>query len=631
VYINKKFERSLAMVSILLLSGCNGGTGSKNVVAENNALWSNTKSLRAEEAENLRPGRGYNSLTGTIAPASCFLTTSIQNGPTNGNIDFKLNKDMVDYFNQLKEQFSGSYTSPVYSGSLLLKFLNEINTSRTSISYIFHSFSTRTITMSYGYGTNILSPEGKQIYGDGNNPDFIKLCGDTLIKSYAEDADLVVAFNFNFENYEQKTEFYNQLTAGYKTGGTESTIVKASFENLFELAQQSSNNSASMSVNAVQSGGNSTNLATIVTTYGSDCGKSGASSGCDMLLQGLSNYAGNFASQFGQQSPDQDGMYVNRNMIFNGKFVATQKLSDVGLTIPAILYPPELAEIRKHLDDRYKEETGYIERINNILNNYPVNYEWRFEELMKNTKNELESQIKEFQINNADICWTSSASESDILTCKADAERILNTPIPFDKLSEINAGVAKMLVINVTKNKQDQINLYFDPATGLFSDGELKHNFQQASLKNHETFFVDQYLPESGQLPARIVGYYVQGVNYNPVGGNICVGGKYKIYLGSIDGPDFPTIYRVCSSSGITTRLYDYHEAASPFAFLSQKSPPGGSWKDNCDQNRVSYDGHMLSAFCRGSDGSDYVSTRSKVGVNGSCTVNMDGQLNCHD
>jgi hypothetical protein len=161
-------------------------------------------------------GVGYSSDGGIMAPSICFNVESLNKGAQKSNLS--VNETLTSQ--QLASDFgidlslSGSYSGFSAGDSFsYLKNHEETDTSY-SINYM-HKIYYQNVAYYALNSKLLLNSTGKTIYNNGNNPSFRLFCGDHLVDSWINGAEVIATLKFNFKNISDKETFKHSFAAGY--------------------------------------------------------------------------------------------------------------------------------------------------------------------------------------------------------------------------------------------------------------------------------------------------------------------------------------------------------------------------------------------------------------------------------
>ena len=225
----------------------------------------------------------------------------------------------------------------------------------------FYFLSQKKVEITYkGKGLDILSDFGKGVYQNGKGKYFGQVCGENPIV-YAEIGSvLIINYSLEIEKINTNKEMQEILTKAVRPEDLTSKI---------NSVVTSSGMRGSIEITAMQIGGESHRLPEILK---SEQGKYMLSrcdlrnmAACDKIINDIVSYSrDNFQNQM-EKSP------IEKLVLLREKF-ETEPISNYGLVYPKTLLSQKQREIRKYLEDLYKECLYYIEILEFIKEYLPL-------------------------------------------------------------------------------------------------------------------------------------------------------------------------------------------------------------------------------------------------------------------
>lgn len=278
-----------AIASSALLSGC-GGNDAPAIP--------NTPSLNASRISG-DIGQGYDSITRSIKPTYCIRPPQGEEwkevGSSSATLSMSLESDRTKIARSIGVDVEASYSVVSASAS----FYRETETDDFSAAYIFGgaiSFKERQVGPDY-----IVNPQLA-----GFDPvDWREYCGDSFVQKVARGASLYSAMKFRFKSRDEKQSFEAKMKA---SGGLYSVSAA------LKTAQSFSNQSISVSVSAVQVGGDVTQLNRILNGgSAASCALSDVKK-CLEFVDSIESYVSN---DFPKQFRDSNGVLLSGSTLEN--------------------------------------------------------------------------------------------------------------------------------------------------------------------------------------------------------------------------------------------------------------------------------------------------------------------------
>lgn len=314
--------------------------------------------------DNINPGGGFSSDTQQTAPELCYNATISSLSKPTSTIDLGASQSFYDIQNTIKESITAKGGFGMFSASASASYLRSIEDKYYSLSLSYHAIYHSTTNVQLGgYGQNVLTDFGKEIYNDGNNPYFGLVCGDQYTKSFEQGALLLLSINLEFKNNVQKEEFNAHAGASF------GNVFSASGD-IQKVASQYSIDGL-VSMQAYQIGGYPSQLSKILNKDGNGdyyvltCSLQNMDN-CINAASGMLDYAvDNFPNQISFQN--------NTGLTPLGiGWASYQPIYYVGLTPPQSFVTPQVEESREILADNFVQMQYYLQRFENLQEGYPV-------------------------------------------------------------------------------------------------------------------------------------------------------------------------------------------------------------------------------------------------------------------
>lgn len=263
-----------------------------------------------------------------------------------GNQHSIINFDSSTDYRSLKKEFqtnnkiNGIYH--IFSGSAEINYLNSVQDTDYALTIHYYQKIQNSVYFTYPSSkSKILTDLGKEIYDDGNNPNFRFLCGDYLISNYEEGAGLVISIIVNFKSNADKKNFEFKSDASL---GPFANIIHSLNRDLDKLHIK-----ARIRITGFQFGGNPEELSKILSGYTSSCDVQKLNDCSNIVNQLVSYTADIFPNQFKKSN---EGIWENL-FINTGKIQKLYSLSEVGLTLSDSFVTTELHDARKEITTNY--------------------------------------------------------------------------------------------------------------------------------------------------------------------------------------------------------------------------------------------------------------------------------------
>ncbi len=213
-----------------------------------------------------------------------------------------------------------------------------------------------------GQGEELLSEMGETLYANGKNEYFGLLCGNKLIDTAEIGAILALHLSLTINEVHKSPLIQNYLA---------NVDADNSIQKITEIVQ-SSGITGSLSIKAIQIGGDAHKIGNILTKdqsgnyYAVRCELRNMLA-CQGAISGLLNYARN------SFIPNVEDVENIQKLVLLRENFTTVSLSKYGLEVPIYQIKKEDMEIRNAIESMYKESLYYIEKTNNIIAILPNN------------------------------------------------------------------------------------------------------------------------------------------------------------------------------------------------------------------------------------------------------------------
>ncbi len=321
--------------------------------------------IRASNTDNSTPGNGMIKVFGMPMSFNCFKNNkdpkNIKFGNLSGQINFSRSVSLKDLSSVLNISAGAEISYASFSATANASYLKDVTDSRYTDNFTF--IQTYSADANYDlpddYGTDLLNQTAakalaQQKFGD--------ICGDSFIINSKAGASLITTVTLNFNSAEDKNEFDTKFK------GSISGI--ASITQEFKNAVTKSGISATLSVKAIQNGGDPAKLAQIFgkpseTGYPiSNCNKENIQS-CNKIIDNIISYA---------QGEFQNGLDLNNPHSLYYFNPSSEKYSTFGINyIPENLSPLTKTAIAK-LTKQYQndlEDKVYLSKYISYLSSNP--------------------------------------------------------------------------------------------------------------------------------------------------------------------------------------------------------------------------------------------------------------------
>ncbi|WP_186645563.1 hypothetical protein [Fluviispira vulneris] len=303
--------------------------------------------IRSSNTDNSTPGNGMVKVFGMPMSFNCFKNNkdpkNIKFGNLSGQINFSRSVSQKDLSSVLNISAGAEISYAWFSATANASYLKDITDSRYTDNFTF--IQTYSADASYelpdDYGIDLLNQTAAKALAQKK---FGQICGDSFISNSKAGATLITTVTLNFNSAQDKTEFDTKFK------GNISGI--ASITQEFKNAVTKSGISATLSVKAIQNGGDPSKLAQIFgkpseTGYPiSNCSKENIQE-CNKIIDNIISYAqGEFQNGLDLSNP-QSLYYFNPS---------SEKYSTFGINyIPENLSPLTKSAIAK-LTKQYQSD-----------------------------------------------------------------------------------------------------------------------------------------------------------------------------------------------------------------------------------------------------------------------------------
>ena len=467
------FSISKIIASSLIVCGCNSGHSgnSLNTLAKSDeAIQAATKNLKTTNTiENAMPGNGFIEIFGMPKQTNCFINArdaeniKISNVAGTVNFDRAIAKEELSSLLNVSAGAEISYS--MFSASANASYLKETTDTRYSdnFTYIQTYAGDANYDIPDKYGNELLNNIGRGALTQGK---FGQVCGDSFILSSKAGALLTTTVSINFNTAADKTAF----DTSFKGGVTGIASITAAFK-------QAVNNkkvAATLTVRALQNGGDPAKLAQIFGKplegkgYAvSTCGPDDLDS-CSQIINGIISYA---QDEFGKKLDIQ-----NPNTIYY--FSPTvAKYSDFGIGFDMNKLTEETKSSIKFLNKQYThdlENKLYLTKyLLNIAGN-PLYQEYISPSLTGDVKLLLNKIEPLLQISSEalDNCYNINANT----TCSDFVNRVNVIHKEFEKKGYLKKINALKTVIYQTHENQDMSDVGGDTTSIIYIPISVNNN-----------------------------------------------------------------------------------------------------------------------------------------------------------
>ena len=366
-----------------------------------------TNNLANKEPIDENPTAGYSSDTGKFATSLCYHPTTVTRTEQSASVKFQGTSDLKQVATEFGVDLSASGTYQDLTLSNTSTYLHGSASTDLSVSYYYWYKVTDKVKYTYGLSKELLlNNQGRAIYSNGDNALFRIYCGDWLVDSYDEGGAIIVTIKVLFSKKTDKDSFSNTSGLSFTDLATASLKIQ---ENT-----TTSNSKIKIVLSAKQIGGDPSQLGKIFPskdTQVENCDK-GSTTSCQDIIQGVINYAANvLPTQF---TKTNTSLFKNP-FVRIGTFKLLQsvdgilRLAPTFLTSDVINYRNELLTF---INNNYK----ILNKINYILNSYPVKLKSNIQTILNNTKQNALNNI-DLLFGNGDSLYRASDCAVNILDC----------------------------------------------------------------------------------------------------------------------------------------------------------------------------------------------------------------------
>jgi hypothetical protein len=348
---SKLVKLSAVMIALMSCYDINA-----EAVEKNGALLSASAKTLA-----IQPGIGYSSDMEGIASTICFAPLKVIEGVqqhsefswTQSQSVEKITSDL-----ELTAELSGK--KGIFSANSTLNYLNSLKENDLSLSVNYYQLISADTIMYYTYDPeNILTPEGKKLYNNGNNPMFRSLCGDTLISSYNIGALLILSLQIDFYDQESKQTFKS------KVGASVGDFINASSTISKEMTKYGLR--GMIKVRGYQLGGDPSQLGKALRISATQCDVNNIAA-CQETVIGLAEYASKeFPTQF---QKDDTGRIWLSPLVQLGGYTKDYSLNDLKMAMPPTYVIPEVQEARNALISAKESNQYYFDHLDSLISHY---------------------------------------------------------------------------------------------------------------------------------------------------------------------------------------------------------------------------------------------------------------------
>ncbi len=330
---------SIIVVPCVALTSCNNNAGGSNNIEqklhlthhltqkekllnqkfENNNLWqeylkTNDQYLKANIEPPVHMGTSYDSRTSMPKRISCLVNyydpNNVKISNPQGSAEMSSLSSAEEISKMMNIGISGKGGWGPFSASISAQYLENTVNNRQDMHFNYHQTAIADISYNIqGLGNNILSKDARDILERGEGEDgFATVCGDSFVASANVGATLYVDIIIHFDSAEHRKSFDASIQ------GKAMSIASVAAE--FKNASSSYAKNSTISVAAMQSGGNAQKLAKlfgdkkpdgnypIVDCAGGEVDK------CVEILNGVIKYAQeDFAEGIDFTKPDNLTLY----------------------------------------------------------------------------------------------------------------------------------------------------------------------------------------------------------------------------------------------------------------------------------------------------------------------------------
>ncbi|BBH52170.1 hypothetical protein [Fluviispira sanaruensis] len=303
--------------------------------------------IRASNTDNSTPGNGMIKVFGMPMSFNCFKNNkdpkNIKFGNLSGQINFSRSVSLKDLSSVLNISAGAEISYASFSATANASYLKDVTDSRYTDNFTF--IQTYSADANYDlpddYGTDLLNQTAAKALAQQK---FIEICGDSFIINSKAGASLITTVTLNFNSAQDKTEFDTNFKA--------SISGIASITQAFKSAVSQKGISATLTVRAIQNGGDPRKLAHIFGKPSeagypiNNCSKDNIQA-CNQIIDSIISYAqGDFQS--GIDINNQNSLYY-----FNP---AIEKYSSYGINDGTKPLTPETKNAIDYLNNQYHQD-----------------------------------------------------------------------------------------------------------------------------------------------------------------------------------------------------------------------------------------------------------------------------------
>lgn len=365
--INRTFAKLLCSAPLVIVLPVCGSTNQSSTLIHDIPINRYIKHPPSKNLGAIIPGGGYSHDTQQIPPNVCYNTVVTATTGQTGTVNLNTAMSFSDLEKLLHFNVEADGGFGMFSAEADADYLRTIQDLDYSLSLNYSEFLFDTVMdRLVGPGQNALTESGKEIYNDPNiNKYFGILCGDEFISSYNQGASLLMGLNIRFSSHYDKETFSSHASASFGDLISASTSIQT-------MASQY-NVHGTVIIQAYQKGGNPAELSKILAKdpggifYALSCDLQHMDN-CVKAANGLLTYAvDNFPKQI-SFNPDKGLVPLGSG------FIHHDPISEYGLTPPPSLVTKEVLDDRAYLANALKENQYYQQKLDSLLNGYPVQW-----------------------------------------------------------------------------------------------------------------------------------------------------------------------------------------------------------------------------------------------------------------
>ncbi len=468
-------------------------------------------------SENSTPGNGIIKVFGMPRENNCFKNSKEKGTITFENLSGQINFTRAVSTKELESVLNVSAGAEVsygiFSATANANYLKEVSNSRYSenFSYVQTFSANAKYEIPDLYGNDLLNNIGRGALANGR---FTEVCGDAFIRSSKAGAVLITTVSIEFGSAKDKTEFDAQFKGGIKG--------IASITAAFKKTLSTSEMSATLSVKALQNGGDPSKLAQIFgqpiegSFAVSKCGKDDIQS-CSKIIDGIIEYA---------QDEFQKGLDIkNPDAIYYYNPVA-ESYSTYGIGYDLVNLSPQIRENINYLIKRVQtdlENKQYLSKYISYLRAQPEIFQGIPVDFIGDINLLISNYDKLLDLNSNAIagCFNASVNEK----CPEFVQNIKGEHEKFDQKYLKKVYALKTIILVGIKNLTTKY---------LFLPINIDNNVPVVDLEFGANPFE---LGIAGDYLIKINHHYMQGtgvckVNYNPSVSGIKVWSYFSKYPG---------------------------------------------------------------------------------------------------